>query len=182
MSRFTTLTAAAALIGALSAAGTVAAQGRPGHGFGPGSGPGIDFGAIDTDSNASLSEAELQARAMARMSLADTDGDGMLSRVEIIAIFPDPAGGMMNPFAMSRGEIFADRMLAQMGASETGAIAVEALAARRVNDMLAMLDTDRDGAVSQEEVDAARARITEWREDRRHEGRGREGRGRRSHN
>jgi Ca2+-binding EF-hand superfamily protein len=177
MSRFTTLTAATALIGALAAAGTVAAQGRPGHGFGPGSGPGIDFDAIDTDGDGALSAAELQARAAARMGLSDTDGDGMLSRVEIIAIFPDPVGGLMNPFGMGRGEIFADRMLARMGASEAGAIAVDAMAERRVNDMLAMLDTDRDGLVSQEEVDAARSRMTDRRE-----GRSGEGRGRRSHN
>jgi Ca2+-binding EF-hand superfamily protein len=173
MSRFTTLTAAAALIGALAAAGTVAAQGRPGHGFGP----GIDFDAIDTDGDGALSAAELQARAAARMGLSDTDGDGMLSRVEIIAIFPDPVGGLMNPFGMGRGEIFADRMLARMGASAAGTIAVDALAERRVNDMLAMLDTDRDGLVSQEEVDAARSRMADRRE-----GRGGEGRGRRSHN
>ena len=150
-------TALAALLGALASAGAATAQdhdhGHPGRGF------GLDFGAIDTDGNAALSTAELQARAVDRLGTADANGDGTLERAEIVAIMPEPGGGFFRPFAASRGEIFADRLLAMMGATDTGSVLVVDLADRRVNDMMAALDTDRDGAISAEEAERPHGRM-----------------------
>jgi hypothetical protein len=172
MSRLTTLTAAAALIGALAAAGTAVAQGgpRPGdgpgseHGFGPGMGRGLDFTAIDSDGGGTLSREELAVFAVARIGTADADGNGTLERAEIVAIFPDTGGGLFQPFAQPRGERFADRLLERMDATEAGAVAVADLAERHVNAVLARLDSDHDGAISQEEAEDGPRRG--WREGR----------------
>jgi len=155
------LIAAVLVLGSLAAAGAAAAQGRPPHAGGPGFGPGfgLDFAGIDTDGDGRVSPAELQARALARLGTADTDGDGSLTRVELVALIPEPAGGFFQPFAPSRGEAFADRLLAMMGATETGTVLVIDLADRRVNDMMAALDRDRDGAISADEAERPRGRM-----------------------
>ena len=56
---------------------------------------GIDFVAIDTDGNGSLSRAELQARAVARLGRIDANGDGVLTREELILAMPGRHGGMI---------------------------------------------------------------------------------------
>ena len=141
MTRITGLAAAAALLGGLAAADTAAAQ--------PMDDPhGLDFVVIDTDGNGSLSRAELQARAVARLARADANGDGALDRDELIAFVPPSRGGLFDVFSPDPAEAFADRMLALMGATETGRVEIAALADRRVNSLLAFVDTDRDAAVS----------------------------------
>jgi hypothetical protein len=58
-----------------------------------------------------------------------------------------------------------------MGATEAGGIVIDDMVARRVSAMLAVFDTDRDGAIAEAEADAGQARMAERRE----------GRGRRAH-
>jgi len=150
MTRITGL-AVAALLGGLAAADTAAAQTMD-------SPHGLDFVVIDTDGNGTLSRAELQARAVARLARADANGDGALDRDELIAFVPPHRGGLFDVFSPDPAEAFADRTLALMGATETGRVEIAALADRRVNTLLAFVDTGRDAAVSQEEADALRAR------------------------
>lgn len=154
MSRFTILSAAAIVGGALAAAGTASAQDRPHGGPGPWAGPSIDFAAIDTDGDGTLSREELRAFALARVGAADTSDDGMLERAELVVLVPDHGGGFFRPFAQPRGERFADRMLERMEATEAGMVAVEDVVERHVNALLARLDRNRDGAISQAEAEA----------------------------
>ena len=179
MTRMSQFAAAAALIGGITAVGIAGAQEGPMDG--PAGGPpdgaagapptapmhgpmdgtpmmmgGLDFAAIDTDKNGSLSRDELQARATAELAKADTNGDGALDRAEIIAALPGPSVRLFAVFAPDPAEGFADRMLAMMGATETGRVEVAALADRRVNALFAAADTDRDAAISQAEADAMR--------------------------
>lgn len=168
--------AIAALVASLGAAGVVAAQDPAAPPPPPPPGPpmmesgspmlmmgrmigrdGIDFVAIDTDKNGSLSRAELVAFATARLSKTDANGDGILTRAEIVESLPGPHGGIANLFARDPAEDFADRMLATLGATEAGQVPVADLANQRVNFLLAFVDTDRDAAISQAEADAARA-------------------------
>jgi hypothetical protein len=159
MTRLSLLAAAAAA--ATLAVGAAAAQER--------SGPHeIDFIAIDSDGNGSLSRAELQARAVARLARADANSDGALDRAEIVAIVPPRPGSFMNVFSTDPAESRADRMLALLGATETGRVEVAVVADRRVNNLLATADTDRDAAISQAEADAfnghhSRGRDRGWR-------------------
>jgi hypothetical protein len=169
--RRTILTAAGLLAASIAlGAGAAAAQDE----MGPmmmmgGHERGIDFVAIDTDSNGSLSRAELQARAAARLGRIDANGDGMLTREELILAMPGRHGGMMSVFAADPGERFVDRLLALMGATEAGQVELAALADRRVNMLLAFVDTDRDAAVSEA---AAAARREHGRRRRGEGGRG----------
>ena len=73
---------------------------------------------------------------------------------------PGPHGGVIDVFSPIRPRRFADRMLALMGATETGRVEIVALADRRVNTLLAFADTDRDAAISQAEADAMQATAT----------------------
>lgn len=170
MPRISAIAAAAAL--AIGVAGAAAAQEGPG---GP-RGDGLDFRAIDTDGNGTLSRAELQARAVARLARADANGDGALDREELIAIMPG-GGDSFRVFSVGPGGAMADRLLALMGATESGRVEVAALADRRVNMLLAAVDTDRDAAISQAESEAADARRAERHEhgDRRGKERGPDG-------
>lgn len=180
--RIPKLAATAALFGGIAAAGVAAAQDGPrggpmmmmmgGHG-------GLDFVAIDTDHNGSLSRAELTARATARLAKADANGDGALDRDEIIVALSGSEVRLFGVFSTDPAEGFADRMLAMMGATETGRVEVAALADRRVNALLAIADTDRDAAISQAEADAMQAERQAWMErghDRHARGDDRDGR------
>ncbi len=152
---------AAALLGAIAAAGAAAAQPHPvmGRGF------DLDFAAIDTNGDGALDRDELRAFAAARIAGIDTNGDGMIDRAEIVAVFPDPAGGLWNPFGRARGEHMADRMLERMDAAEAGQVAAADVAERRMNALLARIDTDHDGTISQAEAEAAQKRGPRGRHD-----------------
>ncbi len=119
---------------------------------------GVDFASIDTDGDGILTRAELQARAVARLTPADANGDGALDRAEFIAALPSPPGALLEVFSPNPAEQIADRILATMGATEAGKVTVVELADSRVNMLLAGLDTNRDAAISRAEADAARER------------------------
>ncbi len=194
MTRISHVVAATALIGGLAIAGIASAQpmagpragmddphagmDMDGHGMGMdghgrGHGIEIDFKAIDTDNNGSLSRAELMARATARIGTADTNADGSLDKAELIAALPMPSGALMGVFAESPAERVAERILAITGNTETGKVEVRVLAERRVNLLLATLDTDNDAAISQAEAEADMGHG--WDGDRDHHRDGRRG-------
>lgn len=158
MARFSHLVAVTALVGGLAIAGFASADPRDGRHEGPQGrfGNQIDFTVIDTDGDGSLSRAELMARATARIATADANNDGSLDRAELAAALPGPKDALVAVFATSPSERIADRILAETGNTETGAVTVQVLAERQVNELLANADTDRNAAISQEEADAAR--------------------------
>ena len=158
MTRFHRLTAAAVLVGGLAAAGLAAAQPGPMMDGPMGRFRGIAFETIDTDGDGMLTRAELVARATERLGGADANGDGALDREEIVLAAPGPHGALIHLFSEDPAEAYADRLLAMMGATESGRVEVTVLGERRVNDLLAWIDTDRDAAVSLEEAEALQAR------------------------
>ena len=156
MTRISALATAAALA---LAAGAASAHERPWGARGPA--PDVttlDFAAIDTDGDGSLSRAELQARAVERLARADADGDGFLDREELLVIVPGGGGGPFRVFSADPAMERVDRLLALLGATEAGRVEVAAVAERRVNMLLAAADTDRDAAISQAEADARASR------------------------
>lgn len=170
MTRIAGITAAAALLAGVAATGVAVAQGGPMGGSMMGSGRGgLDFAAIDTDGNGTLSRDELIARATERLSAADTNGDGALDRNELIIAMPGRHGGLGNIFAADPAEAMADRLLAMMGATEAGRIEIATLADQRVNFLLAFVDTNRDSAISRAEADAMRAHRRAWMERHEHD-------------
>lgn len=158
MPRISHFVAAAALVGGLAIAGVAAADPRGGRPDGPPPPPPfggpIDFKAIDTNGDGSLGRDELTARATQRIATADTNSDGSLDRAELAAALPGPQDAIVAVFSASPAERMADRILAETGNTESGAVTVQVLAERQVNMLLAVADTDRDAAISQEEADA----------------------------
>ncbi len=153
MTRLSQLFLAAGLLGSLAAGAALAREGGAGprgFGFGPG---GLDFAAIDANSDGTLDRAELTARGGARVAEIDTDGNGTLTRTELIAAAPE-RGGLWNAFGRAPGEEMADRLIATLGGTAQGQVASEAVTAHLVNGLLARLDTDRDDAISQAEAEA----------------------------
>jgi Ca2+-binding EF-hand superfamily protein len=156
MTPIPSVAAAAALAAALGFATLAAAD--AGHGRFPGAGYDLDFSAIDTDGDATLSRGELTARATERLDAFDTDGNGLLDRAEIAATMPVPRDGLRNIFGPNRSDAAADRVLAIFGASQAGEVAVEAMATQRVDLMLSFLDQNDDNAISQDEAEASAPR------------------------
>ena len=163
MPRITHLVAAATFVGGLTIAGLAAAEPGGGRHGGPMpfGGP-IDFQAIDTDGNGTLSRAELMARATARIASADGDKNGSLDRAELAAALPGPEDTIVAVFAVRPADRLADRILAETGSTEAGSVTVEVLAARQVNMLLAAVDTDRNAAISLEEADTMPAPRGGW--------------------
>lgn len=165
------MTAIALTAALVAGAGAALAQQGPGPGpMGPMAGPmrpmPLDFAAIDTDGNGSLSRAELQARAVSRLARADANNDGALDRAELVAVLSDGRGQLVALFSVDPAEAMADRLLALAGGTESGKVEVAALADMRVNRLLAFADTDHDAAISKAEADAMQAKVADWHGDR----------------
>lgn len=124
---------------------------RPGH-----AGPvtqHIDFEAIDADGDGVLDRAELENWAVARIGEFDANGDGLLDREELAATYPARTSGLANVFGPDRGFARADRILEQFGAAEAGGVAVQEMANRNVNALLARFDRNHDGAIERAEAE-----------------------------
>jgi Ca2+-binding EF-hand superfamily protein len=171
MTRISAIAAAAALAASASGLAMTGAAWAQDRSSAP-RGPMLDFAAIDTDGDGTLSRTELQARAEARFATADANGDGVLDREELLVIVPGHDRGPFRVFSVDPGAEAVERLLALMGATEAGQVDVSAVAARRVNMLLAVADSDHDAAISRAEADA-RAET----HARRHDHNGRRGRG-----
>ena len=146
----TGLTLAIAL-GGLGAA--VEAQQQGGTGQGMGQGMGMHHG-MQGDGPMDLAD---------RFGEADADGDGKLSRDEMVARMTERAAG--------RIETRADRMIAHHDSDGDGMLTLEEMRAGPAGRMFDRLDADGDGTVSREEF----AKMREMR------GRMRDGEGRGMH-
>lgn len=179
MSRTTTLLSASALLAAMIAtAGVAQAQGTPAdeprgsswsehhgdrwggkHHRGHRGFFAIDFAAIDTDADGTLTRDELRTHAETRLAVFDLDSDGSLNAEELAAMMPEsPRAVLMNPFGPDRAARFVAVMLERMDATEAGAVAISDLAERHVNTVLARVDRDRDGSISTEEAERGQMR------------------------
>ena len=138
---------------AFAVLGTVAmVQAKGGNGADHAARPG--FSELDADGDGKIRAAELEAMRKARFDAMDTDSNGAIS-VEEFTSARDTA-------RQKRIE----RMIERMDANSNGAIEFDELGAgreKRDGDMLGRIDTDKDGAISQEEYDTALANMTQHR-------------------
>lgn len=171
----TALTLAAVAAAGLSTA--ISAQtmggGMAGMMGGPGMhrmGPGIDFKAIDTNGDGSISQDELKAWEAKQIDGLDANKDGYLTEQEIV------------DFEMKKAEARIKarvaRMFKQVDVNGDGKIsAAEMMMAPRdmmADRMFRMADVNHDGKVTKAEFDAARAKFRKRMERMRDHHRGRD--------
>lgn len=155
MKRKTILTslALAALMGATVSSAALS------QGHGPG-GP-INFEAMDADKDGKLTEAEMEAYRVARLTALDADKDGQVTLAELTALGDENAA--------KRAERRAERMMERQDANDDGVLTLAELTARpERRSMFSRIDTDGDGAISKAEADAAQERMGERRGERKH--------------
>jgi len=106
----------------------------------------FDFSTIDADNNGQITQAEITAFEAANFAQADADGDGLLSKDELLAQFE----GRNSDRAANRIE----RMISHLDANEDGAISLEERqSTERSARMFERLDSDDSGTISAEEAE-----------------------------
>lgn len=127
-------------------------------------GPFLNFDEIDADKDGKITLAEMEAFRAARFAAADTDKDGALSAEELLAMH-----------AAERAAREAQRganMIAKFDANADGKLSADELPQPgNATNMFDRVDTDKDGAISKAEADAAKDAMKD------HRGKGRHGKG-----
>ena len=120
---------------------------KPPHG-------GFDFATLDTDKDGKVTKAEVEAFRAAKVKEMDANGDGKISADEMSA----PRIAAVTERIKTRS---AD-MIKKLDTDGDGQLSAAEMAARPGPEMLFdRIDANKDGAVTQEEVDAARKAMHE---------------------
>ncbi len=154
-----TAVALLALMGAVLGSAAMADRGMGGAG-GPGGRGAIlteNFAAIDTNTDGKITQEELAAYRTSEFAAADTNGDGALSAEELQA--------QMLAQMLSRQSA---RMIDNLDDDGNGTLSAAELGEGPVAENFARIDTDNDGAISQEEAEAVAERGGRRGEGRRH--------------
>ena len=144
--RFTTLAVLLAAAGAASLA-----QAHEGGKRGPQQ--RFDFDAADTNSDGTLSRAEIMAHAEGRLTGFDANSDGMIDRDEFTAGMAEHRGNKWAGRKGKRGEKRAGRVLERMGANEDGEIVIEEFTGNMADRIIERMDADGDGSISKAEAE-----------------------------
>lgn len=144
--------ALAAIVAAGLSTVALAERGGPDSGFGPM--PIPSFAELDADKDGRVTQAEFDAFRAGRVTALDTDKDGKLSAAEITAQ------------AMQRAEARAGDMAAKMIAARDsdgdGLLSAAEMAVMPVPQMIFdRVDSDGDGAITEDEANVARERMAE---------------------
>lgn len=138
------------LVAALMGAAAYAQDSMPPkHAGGP-----FDFAALDADKDGKVTKAEVEAFRAAKVKAMDANADGKISAEELAA--PRIAA------ATDRIKARSAEMVKKMDSDGDGMLSAAELAARPGPEMLFdRIDANSDGAVTQDEVDAARQAMHE---------------------
>ena len=117
-------------------------------GHGPFGGPGFDFDAVDADKDGKITLAEMEAFRAARFAGADANADGNLSAEELVA--------MHEAERAARQLQRSTDMIAKFDTNADGVLSAEELPQPgNFEQLFDRIDTDKDGAISKAEADAA---------------------------
>lgn len=119
-------------------------------------GPMFDFAAVDADKDGKVTEAEMKAWRSAQIAGMDADNDGKITEAELTAYMQTQMNARVAEMAKAR--------IAAQDVDGDGALSVAEMAMPPMQgQMFARLDGNGDGAVTQDEMDAARARMEDMR-------------------
>lgn len=152
MTRKTTLTMASVIALALAAGAVQAQDAAPAPGP---AGPMAHFSKLDTDNDGKITRAEFDAPRLERIKAMDPDADGVITLEEMKKQAVDAA--------VKRAEAMAERKFKALDLDGDGKVsAAEALVAKPQGrgkgprgDIFSMLDADKDGVLTTEELDKA---------------------------
>ncbi|MDZ4395273.1 EF-hand domain-containing protein [Cypionkella sp.] len=138
------------VVAALMGAAAFAQDAMPGK---PGHGP-FDFATLDADKDGKVTKAEVEAFRAAKVTAMDANNDGKISAEELAAPRIAAATDKINARSAD--------MVAKMDSDGDGMLSAAELATRPGPEMMFdRIDADKDGAVTQEEIDAARQAMHE---------------------
>lgn len=129
----------AILAGGLSVAQADSHMGKMGKGMGM----QHSFQELDADADGKITPEEMANHMQARFEGADSDGDGALSKDELVA--------RMTERQAERMAAYADHMIERHDANKDGKLSPDEMQARNKGKMFKKMDTDGDGAISEEE-------------------------------
>lgn len=148
----------------------------------------LDFATLDADGNGAITQEDLDALAAERFAEVDLNGDGtldasevaaqMTARIEERGLDSRTQGAVEWTPTIDEDRVawMAEGVVLRMDDNDDGVLSIEEVTpdGDRAGKMLARLDTDGDGAVSQEEFDAAVAKMAERGQPRKggHPGKG----------
>lgn len=125
------------------------------HG-GPRDGLFLNFDEIDADKDGKITAAEMEAHRAARFAAADANKDGNLSAEELVAMHE--AARAERQLARSTD------MIARFDANGDGLLSADEMPQPgEGQNMFDRIDTDKDGAISKAELEAAIAQMREGR-------------------
>ncbi len=137
------------LTAAILVAGTIESGASDGTGKGH-HGPRHSFEELDANADGKITPEEMAGHRQAMFAAADTDGDGVLSRDEMMARAQERAA--------KRAERAVERMLDRHDADGDGALSAGEMREARSGRMFMHADADGDGAISKAEFDEMRDR------------------------
>lgn len=123
------------------------------------------FDAMDADKDGKLTQAEIDAFRAARFAAADTNGDGAIDKDELAALRLQEM--------QARAGNQAARMLDRMDGNGDGKLSASEMPGEGMGAQLfARADSDKDGAISKAEAEAAMTKLAGRMEKHRGKGHG----------
>ena len=116
------------------------------------------FEMMDTDGDGNITTAEIDAHQASVFAEIDADSDGKLTAAEMTE-FHEMKRQMAEKERQAKGQ---KRMMAKLDTNKDGTITEDEFSIRP-RDMLERLDTDKDGVITRAERDAAKEMMKEHR-------------------